>query len=505
MSLIKKISIYLQIILLILLISADGFSRAGGAGGGGSRGGGGFSGGHSRSSGFNSGNYNSYPSGYYATNYSQSDGGGISTLFVIFILIIIFLAILKLKNNSQNTLNGGPSRPLSQKINNYVLPASFTEENIAQLKQKVSTAFLTVQESWSQKSLLKMRRFISDGVYQRFNAQFTMMNILNQTNLLNEIEILNINLVNYSNEGQFESVDFEITASANDQYQSSQYPQFNSPGGYQKFTEYWSFIRRNNLTKEFDIYKNENCPQCSAPLNDKLMATAQCPFCGSYINNGDFDWVLAEITQDEDYNESTFEEDINSQLEENTQLLTSKIPSFSKQILEDKASNAFLQILIALATRNMNSLERFSTKEGFEKFKNLLTESNLVYDRLFLNSVELLNLTIKDNIVEAYVGIKYTFRRVLIKDSQAQIIDPDLIDENRVLLFMHELPTPSTLGSTNSANKGSVYANTCPHCGAAQKDSLSPTCGYCHSNLNDPKKEWVLNDIITLSLYKNLM
>ena len=51
---------------------------------------------------------------------------------------------------------------------------------------------------------------------------------------------------------------------------------------------------------------------------------------------------------------------------------------------------------------------------------------------------------------------------------------------------------------SDAVAKGSIYANSCPKCGAPQKDSLSATCAYCQAPLNDPNLDWVVEDMIEL-------
>ena len=42
------------------------------------------------------------------------------------------------------------------------------------------------------------------------------------------------------------------------------------------------------------------CPNCGAPL-DKINMAGVCEYCGGKVISGAFDWVLAVITQDEEY------------------------------------------------------------------------------------------------------------------------------------------------------------------------------------------------------------
>ena len=44
-----------------------------------------------------------------------------------------------------------------------------------------------------------------------------------------------------------------------------------------------------------------NCPKCGSPLGDNMGEVSKCDHCGTITNKGDYDWVLAEITQMGDY------------------------------------------------------------------------------------------------------------------------------------------------------------------------------------------------------------
>ena len=41
------------------------------------------------------------------------------------------------------------------------------------------------------------------------------------------------------------------------------------------------------------------CPNCAAELN--ISMAGECEYCGSKLTSGQFDWVLSEIQQDEEY------------------------------------------------------------------------------------------------------------------------------------------------------------------------------------------------------------
>ncbi|MFX5656762.1 hypothetical protein ABTE24_21525, partial [Acinetobacter baumannii] len=75
-------------------------------------------------------------------------------------------------------------------------------------------AFFTIQESWSNQNVAKMRRFITDGVYQRFHAQFTMMTLLEQQNPVSGVRVLSVNVAKVGRDGAYDFADVMIQAVA---------------------------------------------------------------------------------------------------------------------------------------------------------------------------------------------------------------------------------------------------------------------------------------------------
>lgn len=451
-------SVFMVMVVLILVKGADLWARGGGAGGGHGGGGHGGGGGHS-SGGFGGGGY--YGGGHYSS-------GGTSSPAEVWFFLLLIVAFLAWKYYS-TTYTSDESEDGRLYVNKGlpVDPALYT---------KVRTAFLTVQEAWMQKRPALMRRFITDGVYQRFNAQFTMMNLLGQTNNISNVTIHSIDRMPRPSEesGLYEVIDIRIEASADDQFVSTTSPELNSPGGRERFVEYWSFIRRKDGDHSKDIYNSNQCPKCSAPLSENMMKDARCTYCGSYINNGEFDWVLAEITQEGDYGTSAPTFNL-------PDVFRQPNSSFSVQVLEDKASNAFMQILVAGATGDAEAIRRFTTESGFEAVKKTWLGNRTIYDRLFLNSVMARQIDMNDGVLRAMVRIRFSYHPV-----NAPTMLGMATQEATLILVHRPVGEPS---------KGSIYANACPACGASQKDSLSHVCSYCRSNLNDITRDWIVTDI----------
>ncbi len=485
----------LVLFFALVFVAVETWARAGGAGGG-HGGGGGHSGGGSHGGG------------------SYSGGGGDANGLIFLFRLIFNMVVVLLRMGPVGwvillalvafvvmvfrlfTRSSGDQPGLDQEINfSSVQLASMASPVHDEFRQKITKAFLTVQAAWSQQRLDLMRRFISDGVYQRFHAQFTMMQMLKQKNLITDVEVERIEIVKRFEEGVYECLDVRIVASANDQFICETDPELNSPGGRERFVEYWSFLRRKDHRPSTDLYSSEHCPQCSAPLDSKLIESARCPYCSSYLNSGEFDWVLSEITQEQDYiqeiqvldgtdglNDSGFGDRVGGQL---SAQVRQALPSFSKLQLEDKTSNAFMQVLIAKALRAPAPLQRFCSAELFAKFSEQLARGVFVYDRLYLNAVDTTSVNIEGEFVSAKVLVTYTYHRVEQASSGEFISRESGFITERKVLTMRCRPSIAMA-------KGSIYAGCCPSCGAPQASSLNHLCTHCGAALNDPTHEWIL-------------
>jgi predicted lipid-binding transport protein (Tim44 family) len=467
------------------LASLDAWARAGGGGGGHGGGGGGHGGGGGYGGGFGGGSYYGGGGGVYV-----SDGGAGPAFFVmvIFLLIVIWLFIQKNKQGGESEVSPNVEQLLNRVHNSRAAweQPFITDDDRANLATKIGHAFLIIQKSWSEKRLDLMRRFITDGVYQRFNAQFTMMNMLGQTNVMSDVEIRSVQLVRAYQEGGYDCIDVCITAEAFDQFVCEKFPGLNSPGGIEEFAEYWSFIRRSDFKRGADIFQSETCPSCAAPLTGKLVETARCPYCNTYINSGEYDWVLSEITQEADYGHAPLGELTFGLSHED---VTKLYPGFSKQVLEDRASNVLMQVLIGIAKRDLKALQRFTTTSGFQNVSKQMPSANLVYDRLYTRDVEVAGIVQEERRLRAFVAVEYAAHLIdLDHPRETAFSGGATTSEIKILALVRELDGPPA--------KGSVYAGSCPHCGAPQKDSLSSACAYCGQALNDARLDWVVDEIL---------
>jgi tellurite resistance protein/uncharacterized Zn finger protein (UPF0148 family) len=471
------------LLLLLIALSNELFARAGGGGGGsgGGGGGGGFGGGGG---------------GYHGGGSSSGSGSGSGSPFgfvIILALIIIGIAFSKKKADQRSAFNGFQSSDQltdnDSAINKFLL--SNPEFNADAFKQKVDIAFTGIQEAWMNKDLAKVRKFISDGIYQRFNTQFKMMNLLDQVNTIESLNVLKISIIKIESDGDFDSIDTAVYASISDTFISKKFPQFDS-GGYEEFVEYWTFIRRKGV-KEGNLFDSENCPKCGAALPKDAGEISRCEFCKAITNLGDYDWVLSEITQAEDYNAAlpmaVKEESLNAKVNE----LVKSNGDFSVQNIEDKASNGYLQIITARVTKNPEIMRRFVSDELYERL-SVFPDGNIVYNRLYLNNVSLISMHVSKNKNILSVLVKSSYQRVQLTENKAELIDSVVKKNTEVLLLSRDI--------NSGIAKGNLYSHSCTECGGTVKDTIDIACQYCGAALNSTKNEWIITDILNIPEYQ---
>ena len=360
---------------------------------------------------------------------------------------------------------------------------------------KVRIAFISIQDAWSKKDLSNVRRYISDGIYQRFNTQFRIMELLKERDIISDVSVKSMSISQIERAWDYDIIHVQIEAKIKEQFICETMHSLNALVGiYKEFIEYWTFIRKRGQPKK-DIFHTDNCPNCSAQLPKNMADVVQCSYCGSLINSGQFDWILSEITQADDYVFETFRYQKTRDLNDKIRTLIAENKDFSVAQIEDKVSNGYLQILTAISLKEPGIIRRFVTDEVFNKLKTRIVNDWIVYNRLYLNTVVLLGAKQENGKNILMVGVGSSYQRVkLVSENKAEIIDSVMHSQYEVVFISRNIEA--------SASKGSIYAHLCPNCGAPVKDSLDINCSHCGLTLNNPKNEWIISDIKSVREFK---
>lgn len=446
---------------LFLFYAVDIWARAGGGGGRSSSRSYGGGGGHSGGGG---------------------GGGGAFIIFFLFehpIISLIIIAAVVIyyffnKNKTGNVANKesyvAPSTPAA------AFPDGLTPE-------KVQTSFLKIQDAWQKKDLKDARKWISDGVYQRYTAQFAMMNKLSQVNKLSNINIRGIRLAKTNVDGSYQTADVAVSFSMDDSFISDKYPQFNESFQGDEDTEYWTFIKRTDAKEGKDLYSTDNCPNCGAPFDTKMGEISRCVGCGTLTNSGAYDWVLSEITQQDDYSPG-------NSLEKDATLheLTKNDSLFSVQRIEDVASNVFMQIMEVLTGDKNKKLARFADQDTAAKILHLKSGGSFIFDRLYLNDVSLIDYDTNNDQLNLKFSLTATYQRVQPSGSTLRLMDSEMTTHPFSMVLSKNIKALRT------PEKETVYSYECASCGAPYNDTTDDTCTYCGEPVIDLNKNWVLTD-----------
>ncbi len=439
----------LLLVCYCTLMTTDAFARMGGAGGHG----GGYSGGG-----------------------SSGSGSGIALLIYFllehpFLGLILIAFIVYFKYIKKGSTTGSSTPPAPSQV------AQFPQGLDA---NKIATSFLAIQDAWQRKDPAHVRKWLSDGMYQRITVQFKMMDALGQKNTLSNIRITNIAVVSTITDGQYQVADVAISFTMDDSFTSNKYPQFNENYPSDSDTEYWTFIKHTGSSNEKNLYDNNNCPNCGAPFEVKMGEISRCANCNTLTNSAAYDWVLSEITQNDDFSRR-----VALTADSELKVTLQKDAFFAVQRMEDIASNIFMQLMDVLTVGSEKRIARFA---GHEIVSAVALQKQkvkpFVYDRLYINNVTLSNYAIEGDLVKLYLDVKVTYRRVAI-DGQLQIIDNDFVTR----LCSMEL---SRNKNVNNKSGETVYSYECSSCGAPYTDTTEDNCSYCGAPVVDVAMNWVL-------------
>jgi predicted lipid-binding transport protein (Tim44 family) len=379
----------------------------------------------------------------------------------------------------------------------YVLPADFLKRNpgfeAAALLAKANTAFLAIQEAWTKQDMAPVRRWISDGIWQRFTTQFAMMRLLDQKNLVSNIQIRNAFIDAVEQDGNFDIVHVGIHFSARDDFVSGKFPQLDQRGDLEML-EYWSFIRKSGVAEK-DLYQTNHCPGCGAELPADMGEVARCASCQAISTRGDYDWILSEITQADDYANQGRKLEKAGALTQRIRTALGADADFSVQLIEDKASNAYMQIMAAQATQRPETMRRFVGDRLFARLAQEIAEQTpFVFNRLYLNNVTLIDYYRDDGRDQLVIAFKRSAQRVAVGEGHLRLIDQGIYADNEVMILSRDAGA--------GAAQGALYAHACPACGGPVGDTLDLKCGYCGELLNSTKREWIVSDLLDAGQYR---
>ncbi|MGI5861798.1 MAG: TIM44-like domain-containing protein [Myxococcales bacterium] len=232
----------------------------------------------------------------------------------------------------------------------------------------VEKAFAEIQLAQSTGDFRVARRFMSDGVLERFNVELALDKLRGWRGATCGARLLDKTIVGVESDDELDTVHVELRAAR---------------GPESTFTEYWSFVRSTaaGTGKRASKLAEGKCPACGAPLAQAPNPT--CESCGAILNSGAFDWVLSGIAQVGELRgigapTSGFAR------------LKALDPAISRQALEDRASVVFWKWIEALATGAPKRFARHCAPQSFAHLQGIEGKPSDGHSQAALGSVELI-------------------------------------------------------------------------------------------------------------------
>jgi tellurite resistance protein len=349
--------------------------------------------------------------------------------------------------------------------------------------QRVTAAFLRIQQAWMDQNLQAVRAFISDGVYERFSLQFAEQKELGYRDVMENVALRQVRIVDVRSAGVFDEMSVRISAEAADYRIGLNDRRYISGSrAVEPFVEIWSFLRRRGAVT--DLSKTGliegTCPNCGAPI--EMNESANCAQCKAVLRSGEYDWVLSEITQDIEWDRGT------SRNIPGLDRLQQQDPGFDALALEDRASVVFWRRAAADRIGKVDPLRKMASEDFCQAYAAALNESAGGARRAIrdcaVGSVSMVGFLGPDS--------DSPFERALVEIRWSGQGGNGTIIGRTLFVLGREA------GSQTDSQK-SISSAHCPNCGAPESSAASNACEYCSTTLNDGKHGWILLEVAGMS------
>ena len=416
---------------------------------------------------------------------------------VTIVVIIIAIIVRRSKDGDSSTRKAFDKAEAERRTN---VSASAVDGWVTALKAKdpqfdlmkffdrTKREFLELQDAWFKRNLEPVRKYLSDATYQRLVTQLKLMDLLGVRDAIADPQVLDLQIIGLEQNDSYDSVhirvmaqlcDSESPASATDE-QALIAARKKKP---EQFTEVWTFVRKPGAQTKVDGDVSQGkCPNCGAPFEGGAANT--CEFCGAIVNSGNYDWVLAEITQGSQFQPHPMTPDGFVKARQSD-------PTLTTEALEDRASLVFWKWVESQSLADAGRLAKLATPTFLEEVKGGIEHLGKQGKQKFfvecaVGGVNTQQLSQVDGKDVAAVEIKWS-AKIGIGPKGGK--PPALPSQPQRYVMLLERAT----GAKSSADNG-MSTNRCPQCNAPLTDNGQPTCEFCGALLSSGEKDWVMKD-----------
>lgn len=360
--------------------------------------------------------------------------------------------------------------------------------DLLHLFDNVKKLFIEVQAAWFRRNLEPVRRYLSDATWQRLSLQMKLLELQGVRDAISDYSVMDLQIIGLEQNEHFDTVhvrvkaqmkDADAPASATDEQALA----LAAKQPLEQFIEVWSFVRKpgakTNTAQELSSGK---CPNCGAPFEGG--AANRCQFCNAVVNSGNYDWVLAEITQGSEFTRG-------GDAVEGFARLKQTDPALNTESLEDRGSLVFWKWVEAQATSDTTKFTKLCGGEYFTWLSNDLRDlksrgKRKVYLECAVGAVNTRRLDSDGSDDLAHLEIRWSARMGVGPVNEKPPALP-VVPQRWVFTLQRR-----SGAVTNAAN--GMSTNRCPSCSAPLTDNGQPSCEFCGTMLQSGEKDWVLKD-----------
>ncbi|MFZ2961179.1 MAG: TIM44-like domain-containing protein [Candidatus Ozemobacteraceae bacterium] len=359
---------------------------------------------------------------------------------------------------------------------------------------RVKKAFTAIQDGWAKQDLARFQAFVSDGVYERFSLQIGELKDAGVIDHMENLNILDARIAQVQSDAHYDTIHVYFKASAiNYRIDAKTKKRLEGSSAAETFDEYWSFLRKpgaKTLAKGGLI--EGYCPNCAAPISVARVAT--CGACNSYLRSGEYDWVLAEITQSCEWAPTE------SDAIPGVRTLQARDPGFTPQALEDRASVVFWRNITAERLGDIGPMKRFAVDaviaEMTERLRPQDDGRRSFFGNCAVGSVDVVGIETRpldasgENAFDRlYVEIRWS-GKPLVRRRDGKIDGESSPSRNIFNIFVFKRRS-----GVITETRTSLASAHCVNCGAPEKTGQEFVCEYCGTVQNDGARDWVLERV----------
>lgn len=229
---------------------------------------------------------------------------GIPGVIVLFLILIIVYKVYLHKKKQRYGLTE-QKKPVNVQVQktdrsglspmyNYLQYDNSFDE--AAFKEKISNLYVQCQNAWQDKNMESLRPYLTDTMYGQFDRQLAVYRQKNQTNHIERIAVLSVELAGWKQTGGKDMIVAEVKTRIVDYVTDDNTGTIiRGSDKQEKFMTYeWTLVRTSGQTTgQSSGMTGQTCPYCGAHVD--INHTAVCEYCGSVLTTDTFDWVISSI------------------------------------------------------------------------------------------------------------------------------------------------------------------------------------------------------------------